>query len=48
MGAKLLATIHGIASLESHRRGGRAAESDDAYAMESTQALKYICSAILD
>lgn len=41
-------SIHGIASLESHRRGGHEVEAGDAYVLESTQSLKYICSAILD
>ncbi len=41
-------SIHGIASLESHRRGGHSVDPGDRFSLESMQALEYICSAIVN
>lgn len=40
--------IHGLASLESHRRGSQGAGDPDDYAEESSRALKFIWSSIID
>lgn len=40
-------SIHGLASLESHRRGHEGANGADHFSIESLKALRYICSSVL-